>query len=65
MKVKKHILADLDGVYVVNTIVLDGQLHFLAATVKGANACFFTRMKCISIIKVVVTRITFNFNIFL
>lgn len=41
MKVKKRILADLDGVYVVNSIVLDGQLHFLAATEKRGKCLLF------------------------
>ena len=41
MKVKKNILADLDGVYVVNSIVLDGRLHFLAATEKKGKCLLF------------------------
>ena len=41
MKVKKRILANLDGVYVVNSIVLDGQLYFLAATEKRGKCLLF------------------------
>ena len=41
MKVEKRILANLDGVYVVNSINLDGRLHLLAATEKMGKCLLF------------------------
>ena len=41
MKIEKRVLAELDGVYTVNNINLDGQLHLLAATEKSGKCLLF------------------------